>query len=423
MTARPCLLFVSAQFLFPTDAGGKIRTTNILRGLKGGHFEIILASPASLAQQTAFKNDLDGVCDRFVAWPLHKRGALDAWGRVLSLLSDLPVSVAADRSRDGLRMVGELLAETPDLVVVDFVHATVLVPGKLPMPSVIFTHNVEAEIFRRHVDFAKNSVMRGIWKSQYAKMLRFEKQRLLDFDTVIAVSERDDAFFRKEYGVPHGRVIPTAVDLDFFRFSRDQRPNAAAERGSHLVFTGSMDWRANIDAIEYFMEAIWPAIAQARPDADMTLVGRNPPKALVAAAAERGLPWKFTGFVDDVRPYIRDADAYVIPLRIGGGTRIKVYEAMAMGCPVVSTTIGVEGLPVEAGRHYQRADAPEAFAECLLDLLERPAEGDRLARDAFDFVRDRFGAPQVARIFEDICRETLARRTSPEGALQPGGKL
>ncbi|MDR3437876.1 glycosyltransferase [Telmatospirillum sp.] len=412
MTGRPRLLFVSPQFLFPTDAGGKIRTTNILRGMKGGEFEITLVSPATQAQLTTFAAELAGVCDHFVSWPLHPRGRLFFVQRLLSLVSDLPASVSADRSRDGTRVIEGLLAQQPDVVVVDFVHATVLMPRKLAMPSIVFTHNVEAEIFKRHVNYAKNGVMRRVWQDQYRKMLAFEQASLLSFDTVIAVSERDDAFFRDEYGVRDGRVIPTAVDLDFFHYRGDDPRNAVKPQGGHIVFTGSMDWRANIDAIEYFMDDIWPLVSSVRPDAHVSVVGRNPPKALVAAAAQRGLPWKFTGFVDDVRPYVYDADAYVIPLRVGGGTRIKVYEAMAMGCPVLSTGIGVEGLPVEDGRHYLRADAPQAFADGLLHLLANPQEGRRLAKAAHEFVSNRFGAPQVARVFEGYCRETLDRRTS-----------
>src|SRR4029079_12593751 len=136
----------------------------------------------------------------------------------------------------------------------------------------------------------------------------------------------------RQYGVRDVSVIPTGVDLDYFTW---QAPRASADAdGGTVVFTGSMDWMANGDGIEYFMDEVWPIVARARPRARCVIVGRSPPAPLVERARTRGLDWHFTGFVDDVRPYVREAQVYVIPLRIGGGTRIKVYEAMALGCPV-----------------------------------------------------------------------------------------
>jgi len=168
-----------------------------------------------------------------------------------------------------------------------------------------------------------------------------------------------------------------------------------------------MDWMANIDGIDYFMDQVWPLVARARPDARFVVVGRNPPAALVARAAARKLNWTFTGFVDDVRPYVRAAHAYVIPLRVGGGTRIKVYEAMALGCPVVSTRIGVEGLPVEAGRQYVEADAPGDMAAALLALLDDNAQRARLSREARGFVERAVMAGSAAKAFEQICQRAL----------------
>src|SRR4026208_2082102 len=145
-----------------------------------------------------------------------------------------------------------------------------------------------------------------------------------------------------------------------------------------------MDWMANIDGIEYFMEQVWPEVARVRPDTKFVVVGRQPPAALVERAAARGLNWEFTGFVDDVRPYVRRAHVYVIPLRVGGGTRIKVYEAMALGCPVVSTRLGV-GRPAGRGRRAVRSGR-WACRHGGLDPLASRAQ--RRAQPAF-----RCGAP------------------------------
>jgi glycosyltransferase involved in cell wall biosynthesis len=220
------------------------------------------------------------------------------------------------------------------------------------------------------------------------------------------VSERDGRHFEDVCGKDRITVIPTGVDLDYFAF--DDRESAAPADGGTIVFTGSMDWLANVDGVQYFMDEVWPRIVRARARAKMVVVGRSPPKGLVQAARERGLSWTFTGFVDDVRPYVRDAQVYVIPLRVGGGTRIKAYEAMAMGRAVVSTTIGVEGLPVTPGREYLCADNAEAFAAAVLRLLDDDAARRALAAGARSLVERQFSAHVAAGIFEEACARAIA---------------
>jgi len=414
--ARPRLLFVSPQFLFPADAGGKIRTSGILRGMKSGHFEITLVSPATAEQPRRFARELSEVCDWFRFWPVSKPGKfIGALKRVTALASRLPASVTLDRSRAAAALITDALATQPDVVVADFVHAAVLFDYVPPVGSVVFTHNVEAEIFARHAQTAESPLARIIWSAQRRKMAEFEARHLPAFAKVIAVSDHDYAFFLETYGVRGAEVIPTGVDFDYFGALASPPSAAIAPRGGHLVFTGSMDWPANIDAMHYCMNEIWPLITASRPEARLTIVGRDPPAALVDKARSRGLKWQFTGFVDDVRPFIRDADLYIVPLRVGGGTRIKIYEAMAMRRPVVSTSIGVEGLPIAAGDHYRRVDTAAAFAEATLQLLATPAEAAEMAENAYDFILKRYSTRRVARIFEDICK----RAALTGGGMQP----
>ena len=317
--------------------------------------------------------------------------------------------MAGDRSEDGKAVVAALLGESFDAVVADFVHSAVLFDAP-PPHSVLFTHNIEAEIFARHARHAGNVVRRAAWRSQRRKMAAFEARWLPAFDKVIAVSERDLAFFVENYGVRGGEAIPTGVDFDYFAFDPGSVPPEVPPSGGELVFTGSMDWPANVDAMRHCMDSIWPLIAKARPSARLTVVGRNPPPDLVAEAERRGLNWRFTGLVEDIRPFVRAANVYIVPLRVGGGTRIKIYEAMAMRRPVVSTSIGVEGLPLEAGRHYRRADNPSDFAGAVLGLLDRPEEGAELAEEAYIFILKRFSNRRVAALFEEICRRAMAGR-------------
>ena len=405
MSQRRRLLFVSSRYLFPVDSGGKIRTVNILSGMKGGAFEITLASPLPPGARSTEPEETRDICDRFVGWPGAARGALFKWTRMRHLVSTLPVSVATDVSNAGRRVLAGELERAPDVLVMDFPHAAVLAPPPYPCSSVLFTHNVEAEIFHRHAEIARNPLKRAIWRSQAAKMERYERELLPKFTTVVAVADRDRDYFQAKYGVGNVSVIPTGVDLGYFTYKACT--DLADREGGTVVFTGSMDGMANIDGIEFFMDEVWPDISRARPRARCVIVGRSPPQALVERARVRKLNWEFTGFVDDVRPFVHNAHVCVIPLRVGGGTRIKVYEAMAMGCPVVSTRIGVEGLPVEPDRHFLQADSADAMAAAVLALLDDRERGARRSQQARKYVEENMSAGRAARVFEQICLRAL----------------
>jgi glycosyltransferase involved in cell wall biosynthesis len=394
--SRRRLLVVSPRFLFPANEGGKIRTVNTLRHMRGGAFEIILASPAP-ADLGPYAADIAMVCDRFVSWPASR---LSRAGRVGALFGRLPVAVASDRSRAGRAVVGAQLAEQPDLVVVDFPHAMVLLPDRQPRPPlIVFAHNVEAEIFERHAAVAAPG-WRFIWRDQARKMRAFEGAALRQARSVIAVSERDAIALRRDYALDRVTHVNTGVDLDYHRFMPPATPAAG---GGTVVFCGAMDWQANVDGIAFLMDAVWPLLLRDRPQIRAVIVGRNPPKSLAEKAAKRGVAFQFTGYVDDIRDYVAAADVYVIPLRVGSGTRIKAYEAMATGRPVVSTSVGIEGLAVQPEQHFLVADDAETFAASILRLLDDAALRTRLCTAAHQLLEEHFSWQQVARQFEAEC--------------------
>ncbi len=402
-SGRPRLLFVSPRFLFPMDQGGKIRSGNTLIGLTGGACERGLASPAP-ADAARYASDIAAACDRFVSWPEEAPSKIK---RALALAGALPVAAATDRSVAGSACVAAALAEKPDVVVVDFPHAGVLVPDRIDAASVMFTHNVEAEIFERHAARA-SGVWRLVWADQSRKMRRFEAETLRRFDSVIAVSDRDAAALEKRYRLPAVEAIDTGVDLDFF--AANPPGPAPAPDGGTLVFTATMSWPANVEGIHYLLDEVWPILLRARPGMKATIIGRNPPASLSDKIKERGLNVTLTGFVDDIRPHVAAADVYVIPLWVGSGTRIKAFEAMAMGRPVVSTSLGVEGLDVTHDEHFLRADNTEDFARSILSLLNDRPRGTRIAAAARALMEEKFSWSVVAKQFEAICLRALGRR-------------
>ncbi|HTZ70214.1 MAG TPA: glycosyltransferase [Acetobacteraceae bacterium] len=395
---QPELLFVSPRFLFPLDEGGKIRTAGILRALRGGAFRITLASPAP-PNAVRFTAETESVCDRFVSWPEQHP---TPFRRALAVAGRLPASAASDCSQPGRRIVAAEAARGPAVLVADFPHSAVLLPRSLPAASIMFTHNVEAEILERHAALATG--WRGaVWRREAAKMSRFEGETLRRFASVIAVSERDAVALAARYDLAHVPRIDTGVDLAYYRF---QSPRADA---TTVVFSGAMDSRSNIDGIEFLLREIWPLVAVRMKSARMHVVGRNPPAALVAEARDRGYAWHFTGTVADIRPHLGEGDVAAIPLRVGSGTRLKAFEAMATGLPVVATTLGVEGLGLAPGTDYVAADSAADFASALITLLQDYPRRQSLATAGRTLLEERYGWDRIGRQFEAICTAALSR--------------
>jgi glycosyltransferase involved in cell wall biosynthesis len=192
------------------------------------------------------------------------------------------------------------------------------------------------------------------------------------------------------------------VDCDFFQ------PPAQPTQKPVMAFLGSMDWDANQDAVRWFTTEILPRIHEKIPDAEFLGIGRNPP-ATLKALAESDRRIRLTGTVPDVRPHMAEAAAMVLPLRVGGGTRIKVYEAMAMGAPVISTSIGAEGLDYTHGKNILIADTAEAFANECIALLGNAEMSAGIAAEARRHVAEKYSWTSVAEIFSGYCEETVRR--------------
>ena len=394
------ILWLNAGLLLPLDKGGKLRTWHLMRHLAERH-DITYLSFADPSQTDEYRAGMREVCRRLETVPRTDpaKGTVRFYADAARYVVDpVPYAVAKYRSAAYGARLAELLRDGRfDAAVCDFLPPLVNMPARVPCPAILFTHNVESEIWRRHAETATNPVGRHLLGQQWRRMLRYEREALARFDLVLAVSETDGDTFRRLYPgalrVPI-HVVQTGVDTRYFT------PTAAAEpRPAHLVFTGSMDWLPNEDGITWFVREILPRVRQAEPGATLSIIGRSPTPAVRRLAEESGV--EVTGRVDDVRPHMAAGSVYVVPLRIGGGTRLKIFEAMAMGKTVVSTAIGAEGLPVTDGHDIVIADEPDAFAAAVVGLIRDGHERDRIGTAARRLVEERYDWSAAAEDFED----------------------
>jgi glycosyltransferase involved in cell wall biosynthesis len=201
-------------------------------------------------------------------------------------------------------------------------------------------------------------------------------------------------------------VIENGVDVGYYSGFKGRRRTDEARR-YRVVFVGSMDYHANADAAVYFAREVWPMMRQHKPELVFTIVGRNPTPEVRALAALPGI--EVTGTVDDVRPYYREALAAVVPLRIGGGSRLKILEAMAAGVPVISTRLGAEGLTIHDGQNIILAETPDDFRHALLDFFENTEQWQRLSSAASTLVRTRYDWSAIGATLLSTHRELMNR--------------
>lgn len=396
------ILWVKADRLLPVQNGGNIRSYHIARHLAKRH-QLTFFSYYDGPRDVAYEADLRNQFPNSVCLNTGKAD-LSSLGRGFDYLRHFSDSRPYAISRFRCPAVDERLRQwfekrSFDITVCDFLDAAVNFPGSLTIPSVLFQHNVESEIWRRHVDNQSGWAKRMVYKAEFSKMQRYEQLMVRRFHHVIAVSENDRKLMSAWADSSHISVVPTGVDLHQFR------PNLAQTAAQPLVmFVGAMDWMPNVDAVEYFCREIWPAIVKRVPAARFRIVGRNPlPKARNLASDTI----EVTGVVPSVVEHLREAAVVVVPLRVGGGTRLKIYEAMAMGRAVVSTCVGAEGLDVRDGEDIVLADDPVRFSHEVASLLENLPLRQRYERAAAESA-SRFDWPAVGAKFEEALEQQTA---------------
>ena len=373
------ILYVTQIVPFPPHGGVLQRGYNLLKELGSRHEVHLLAfhHPDELRPGEAVersKVELGRFCrfvEYFDLWP--KRSAVHRLaGLAAAAIHPAPFSVIAHRSAPLSRRVGAICRDPlpPDIVHLDTIALAPLAADCGKLPVVLAHHNIESQLMRRRAEFERGWLARRYVRREAGKLRDFEANVAGKFLANITVSDADAASLREICPDAVTEVIPNGVDTEYFR------PQRGLETPS-LIFTGGMNMFANRDGVDWFLETVWPLVKSRVPEVRFMAIGQRPSERLKDLAARDGAV-EAPGFVQDVRPAVAHAAVYVVPLRVGGGTRLKVLDAMAQGKAIVSTTLGAEGIDVRDGQHLMLADDAASFADRVVELLQSPDLRTRL---------------------------------------------
>jgi sugar transferase (PEP-CTERM/EpsH1 system associated) len=404
------VLFLSQIVPYPPHGGVLQRGYNLVREL-GRHASVHLLAfvhPDTLPTESAREESLAalrGFCEQVEYFPLWVKSSRLHLGAALmaSAGSSKPFGTIAHRSAAFARRTSEAMASGSfDVVHVDTLALSPFVERRGTLPAVLTHHNIESSLMSRRASVESRPVAKQFLRREARKLAAEERRASPKFDVNIVVSPVDEQVLSDAVPGLRTAVVPNGVDIEYF--SPGVRPDSRA-----LIYTGGMNMFANRDAVLYFLNEIWPLIKSSVPDARFFAVGQDPPPVLTAIAA-RDPHVIVTGYVNDIRPLVREAAVYVVPLRVGGGTRLKVLDAMAMGMPLVSTAIGCEGLDVRAGEHLDVADTPAAFANATVELLRDPRRRHMLGSAARALVEERYSWPVIGRQLLDVYADAKRAR-------------
>jgi polysaccharide biosynthesis protein PslH len=390
------VVMIDEELPYPPLSGKRIRTLNLTERLARRHRLTYVAHRNADPQEAARAADHFarlGIRTIVVERAVPAKSGPAFYARLAAnLFSSLPYSVATHVSSELSHTLADLAAhETIDLWHCEwtpYAQALENIAGR----RVVMAHNVESVIWQRYHETETNPLKRWYIGKQWHKFKRFERRVLAQADLTIAVSDVDADRFRRDFDLSRVGIVENGVDTHYFRPTQQQREPAT------LLFLGSLEWRPNLDAAAQLLEHVFPAVRQECPDARLLLVGRNPPDSLRQQVAMRpGV--ELHGSVPDVRPFLTRAGMLVVPLRIGGGSRLKILEALASGTPVVSTRIGAEGLDLAPGRHFTLAEDIGNMPAAIVHTIRDPASAQAQAN---------VGRRQVLRLYEwDILADRL----------------
>lgn len=368
--ARPHLFMLTPYLPYPPVSGGRMRTYNLIKHLSAD-YDITLVSFGRPEERAFDISPLGEFADYHVVDRAGSPGTMQA--ALMSLTSPRAITLTLYGTDEMKATCARLLAEKPaDIIHVESFYMLQNIPEDVAAPVFLSEPAIEYRAWQQHATVAKPWYTRPGVFIEARKMRQSEPMWWRKADAVGAMSEIDAAEIKRLAPSATVYLAPNGVDVDFFH------TDPSVQRGTHTaVYIGDYKYFPNSDAVTYFAEAILPRIVSKRPDFHLTLVGKDPSPEIQALAGDHVT---VTGLVDDTRPYLQSSAVFVCPLRSGSGTRFKLMEALACGCPVVSTSIGAEGLGAVDGEHMLLRDDPQAFADAVLDLLDNPQKGTAMGQ-------------------------------------------
>jgi glycosyltransferase involved in cell wall biosynthesis len=397
MRARPMrILFLTTDLSYPPQDGRMLRTYNVLRGLAGRHSVHLVCFDQRHGEdpderRRVAEARLRELCTSVDVFEVpSKRSKLSlAWTGAQSLVEPLPFSSRVYRSRAALRTLKALAASQP----MDVLHVenTLLgdhVTGLPALGRVLMHHNVESDLFRQRAASDRFLPRRVFTRLEASKMRRFEQRMGPRFGAHIVCSSGDAERLSAIIDGARICVVPNGVDLAYFS------PRAASSaQAMNAVHVGGLNWAPNLHGARWLVEDVWPRVRRSVADATLAFVGRTGDAPISRWNAQAGV--RCLGEVDDVRPFYAGAALSVVPVHVGGGTRLKILNSWAMGTPVVSTTKGCEGLAARPDEHLLVADTPEAFAAAVVRLLREPGLREALGAAGRRLVEAEYGWPRI----------------------------
>jgi polysaccharide biosynthesis protein PslH len=389
------ILIVCAQFPYPPRSGFAMRVNHLTRQLARRH-NVTLLSYAWEHEEEGVAAVSEEISVRAVRRePMSVREKRTA--QAVSMLSSRPYYCREVYSEAMQRAINELCADGAfDFVQLEssFLCAFEFPPGTR---LVIDEHNIESEVFRRMCEGERSIPRRLFNRVEHGRFQRFEQDHWKRAAGCIVTSDRELPVFSAR--APHTpvTVVPNGVDLDYFS------PSNAPVEPDTVIFNGILTYRPNVDAALYLVDEVWPRVTSQRPAARLSIVGRSPAEE-VERLRRPGV--EVTGEVPDIRPHLAKAAVVAAPVRIGGGTRLKIVEGLAMGKAMVSTSLGCEGIPVSDRAQLMIADEPEAFAARIVELFDRPDLGAELGRAGRELVEREYSwelaGERLAALYERI---------------------
>ena len=384
------ILQLSPRVPFPLTDGGALGIFNITKNLAAlGHEVHMVALSRTGIEET---DELERSCTLSV---VQADTRTTRTGALAALFSRMPYTIKKYWQSHVARRILEIATEGKfDLVHADHLHMArygQLVSDELGIPLAIREHNFESTIVERFYQNQRNPLLRAYGYLEYKKLARYEKNMCGKADLNVMITEEDQSRLRSMDSAVKTVVVPAGVDIDFFRPARSIPGDDPVPELS-ILSVASMDWFPNVDAVLWFCDEVLPKILETHPSAVFQIVGRGVPDAVRAKASDNV---KIIGFVDDVRDYMERALVMVVPLRIGGGMRLKILNALAMAKAVVSTPIGCEGIAVEDGVNISVAEEGAEFATRVSELLSDAALREKMGGSGLAFVRESHTWPKL----------------------------